>query len=123
MIAIVLNKGSGSKSPAVKSHVFQGDPWLTGSGFKGMHLIIEMKTLNLKFQIYHQFLIFFFFFLYLFIYLASPGLSCSMQDLVWFPDQGLNLGHLHWEHEGLATGPPGKFQISDFVGYRNREKS
>ena len=24
------------------------------------------------------------------------------------PDQGLNLGPLHWEHRVLATGPPGK---------------
>ena len=35
-----------------------------------------------------------------------PGLSCGTQDLV--PDQGLNLGSLHWEHGVLATGPPGK---------------
>ena len=61
--------------------------------------------------------------LYLFIYLASPGLSRSMQDPVWFPDRGLNPGHLHWEHGGLATRPPGKFQISDLLGYSNRDKS
>ena len=49
---------------------------------------------------------------YLFI-LAVPGLSCSMQDLpsslrhvgslveacgIYFPDQGLDPGSLHWEH-------------------------
>ena len=27
---------------------------------------------------------------------------------VLIPDQRLNLGPLHWEHEVLATGPPGK---------------
>ena len=32
-------------------------------------------------------------YLCLFIYLAALGLSCSM----WFPDQGLNPGPLHWE--------------------------
>ena len=25
-----------------------------------------------------------------------------------FPEQGPNLGPLHWEHEVLAAGPPGK---------------
>ena len=30
----------------------------------------------------------------------------------YFPDQGLNLGLLHWEHGVLATGPPRKFQES-----------
>ena len=47
-----------------------------------------------------------FFFLIFFIYLAVPGLSCSMWDLV--PDQGSNPDPLHWEHGVLATGPPGK---------------
>ena len=27
---------------------------------------------------------------------------------IYFPDQGSNLGPLHWEHEVSATGPPGK---------------
>ena len=26
---------------------------------------------------------------------------------IWFPDQGFNLGPLHWEHGILATGPAG----------------
>ena len=26
-----------------------------------------------------------------------------------FADEGLNQGPLHWEHEVLAGGPPGKF--------------
>ena len=66
----------------------------------------------------------------LFIYLAVPGLSCSLGNLrsslqhvgflaatcklllatcgTYFPDQGLNLGPLLWECGVLATGPPGK---------------
>ena len=59
-------------------------------------------------------------FLFLFkkvlICLAVPGLQSSL----WhagslavaygnlFPDQGSNLGPLHWKHGVLATGPPGK---------------
>ena len=39
---------------------------------------------------------------------ACKLLSCSMWDLV--PDQGSNLGPLHWELGVLATGPPGKSQ-------------
>ena len=35
-------------------------------------------------------------------------LSWSMWDLV--PDQGSNLGPLHWELRVVATGPPGKSQ-------------
>ena len=48
---------------------------------------------------------------YLCIYLAVLGPSCGMPDLqlqacgIQFPDQGLNLGPLHWEHRILATGP------------------
>ena len=55
----------------------------------------------------------FFFFL---IYWAAMSLSCGMQDLlvlacgIQLPDQGLNLGPLHWEHPVLATGPLGKYQ-------------
>ena len=29
-------------------------------------------------------------------------------DQIWFLDQGLNLGPLHWEHRVLATWPPGE---------------
>ena len=51
---------------------------------------------------------------YLFIYLAALGLSCGMQESlvvahgIQFPDQGSNLGPLHWALKVLATGPPGK---------------
>ena len=45
-----------------------------------------------------------------FIYLAEPSLSCSMWDL--FPDQGFNLGPLHWECGVLATGSPGMSLVS-----------
>ena len=43
------------------------------------------------------------------------SLSCGLQDLlvlacgIQLPDQGLNLGPLHWEHPVLATGPLGKY--------------
>ena len=47
----------------------------------------------------------------LFIYLAAPGLSCSMW--IYFRDQGSNLGPLHREPRLLATGPPGKSQDSN----------
>ena len=48
------------------------------------------------------------------MYLAAPGLSCSMWNLlvvacgIYVPDQSSNLGSLHWECGVLATGPPGK---------------
>ena len=38
------------------------------------------------------------------IYLAGPGLSCSMWDLVPWPGRE----PLHWEHGVLATGLPWK---------------
>ena len=47
-------------------------------------------------------------------YLAELGLSCGMWDRLscgmqgLVPDQGMNLGTLHWEHGVLATGPPVK---------------
>ena len=40
---------------------------------------------------------------------AALGLSCGQ-----FPDQGWNLGPLHWEHRVLATGPPGKSLENSF---------
>ena len=55
----------------------------------------------------------FFFLIFIFIYLFVSGLSYESLILVvacgiWFLDQGLNLGPLHWEHGVLATGLPGK---------------
>ena len=68
----------------------------------------------------HQFFFFFFFFC-LFIWLCwvsvvahwiSPifvgAYGIFAAQGIWFPDQGLSLGPLHWEHGVLATGPPGK---------------
>ena len=51
---------------------------------------------------------------YLKSYLAVLGLNCSKQNLlvvecgIYLPDQGSNLGPLHWEPIVLTTGPPGK---------------
>ena len=42
----------------------------------------------------------------IFIYLTALGLSAACG--IWFPDQGWNLGSLHWEYGVLATGPTGK---------------
>ena len=64
-------------------------------------------------------------YLFLFIYLAHRVLivaceifvaactllvvwTLSCERRIWFPDQGLNPGPLHWERWVLATGPPGK---------------
>ena len=49
--------------------------------------------------------LFFFFNFKIFISLAASVLveACGIK----FFDQGLNPGPLHWEHEVLATGPPG----------------
>ena len=48
-------------------------------------------------------------------YLAALRLSCITKDLylvapcgIQFPDQGSNLGPLHWEHGVLVTAPPVK---------------
>ena len=40
---------------------------------------------------------------------------------IWFPDQGSNLGPLHWEHGVLATRPPGKSQKKPFEMIKNRK--
>ena len=43
--------------------------------------------------------------IYLFIQLCwALAVACG----IWFPDQGLNLGPLHWECSVLTTGPPEK---------------
>ena len=83
---------------------------------------------------------------YIFIYLAVPGLICSMQDLylwhanslvapcdllavacgIYFPNQGLNLGPIHWELKVLSTGLPEVLQhlffMKIFKQTRNRRK-
>ena len=40
------------------------------------------------------------------IFVGACGIFAAQG--IWFPDQGLSLGPLHWEHGVLATGPPGK---------------
>ena len=37
------------------------------------------------------------------VYLAVPGLSCSVWDLV--PQPGIEPGPLHWDRRVLGTGP------------------
>ena len=49
------------------------------------------------------------------IFTAACGLLVVAYELlvaacgIWFLDQGLNPGLLHWEHGVLTTGSPGKF--------------
>ena len=50
------------------------------------------------------------FYYYFFNLLAMPR---AMWDLS-SPDQGWNLSPLHWKHEVLTTGPPGKAQNKVF---------
>ena len=69
---------------------------------------------------------------FVFIYLTVPGLSCGTWDLrfslrhagslvascrIQFPNQGLNPGPLHWDHEILATGPLGKSLSYTFFSF------
>ena len=60
----------------------------------------------------------FFFFFGLFIWLPQVivvGMRYFQSSLKhvasYFPDHGLNLGPLHWEHRVLATGPPGTSHV------------
>ena len=82
---------------------------------------------------YHDYFIYLFFNIYLFIWLhlvfiACTGssifccdmrtFSCNTWDLV--PDQGSNLGPLHWDHRVLASGPPsivGYYKILSIVPF------
>ena len=69
-------------------------------------------------------------FFFLFVYLAA--LSGGTQGLlfvtcelsvpasgIWFPDQGLNPGPLHWECGVLASGPPGKCPEFSFYKWKS----
>ena len=49
--------------------------------------------------------------------LALQAVSLASEPLRKFPDQGSNLGPLHWECRVVATGSSGKFQIS-FIFWR-----
>ena len=42
----------------------------------------------------------------IYLFLAAPGLHCSMWDFIFRPE--IEPGPLHWECRVLATGPPGK---------------
>ena len=61
----------------------------------------------------------------MFVYLAAPGLSCGVWwDFqlacgIWFPDQGQNLSHLHWECGVLALTHQASPQITvkDYIMY------
>ena len=58
------------------------------------------------------------------IYLAALGLSCSMWDLVPWPET--EPGPLHWKHGVLTTGPPGKssesFSMNELSTLEKMEK-
>ena len=43
--------------------------------------------------------------IHLFIWLCQVFIAACG---IWFPDQGLTLGPVHWEFRVLVTGPPGK---------------
>ena len=53
--------------------------------------------------------------IYLFIWLHQVLVAAYG---IWFPDQGLNLGPLHWEPGVLATGPLGKSHFDAFKGFQ-----
>ena len=42
---------------------------------------------------------------------------------IYFPDQGSNPGPEHWEHRGLATGPPGKCRDYSVCIYVRQQKA
>ena len=77
----------------------------------------------------YQFIFFYFFkYFYLFIWLCQVlAVACKilvpvcelsvMAYGIYFPNQGPNLGPLHWEHRALATGQPEKSShlISDII--------
>ena len=48
--------------------------------------------------------------IHLLIYLAAPGLRCSMW--IQLPGQESNLSPLHWKCGVLVTGSPGKFNTN-----------
>ena len=61
----------------------------------------------------HYMLRFFFILKKLFTWLlAILAMACGIE----FPDQGWNLGPLHWECKAFATGPPG-MSLSIFITY------
>ena len=73
------------------------------------------------FILFHRFLILLSLFAFGFL---SAVLSC-MQHMgslvvtcrIYFPNQGSNLGPLHWGFRVLATGPPGKYLSALLVGW------
>ena len=48
------------------------------------------------------------FIIFLFFNLVAPCELLVAACGIYFPDQGSNLGPLHWEHRVLSTVPPGK---------------
>ena len=57
---------------------------------------LRLLNINYLFKYFH-----FLIFIWLYQVLAA---ACGIQ----FPDQGMNVGPLHWEHAVLATGAPRK---------------
>ena len=53
--------------------------------------------------------------------MAELGLRCGTWELlvascgIYFPDQGWNVGPLHWECGVLSPGPPGKSPFGQFL--------
>ena len=113
-------------------------PWLIQSTGNGVQIYLRTGVWPLFLRdefltyssIFKNFIIYLFFFN---ICLVTLGFTCGTQDLqsswqhsgslvvtcgllvatgrIYFPDQELNLGLLHWECRVLATGPPGRLLL------------
>ena len=56
-------------------------------------------------------------YIYIYLFIIYPHQVLVGSCGVYFPDQGSNLGPLHWECGVLATGPPGKSQWLSFYTF------
>ena len=87
-----------------------------------LYLLCSEWLFWVTFLLLHISVVWFLFCFFCFFVLASLDLSCGTKDIgslvatygIQFPDQGSNLGTLHWESGVLATGPPGKSLLTGF---------
>ena len=89
------------------------------SSFPAASSSLSNLLLNLHIKLFISVILFFIPFLKNILFLLIDLFGCTRSQLphvgslvaasrIQFPDQGSNLGPLHWEHSVLTTGPPGK---------------
>ena len=102
-------------TPCKREEIFQQNPEEFRD--KAQYKITGLKIIRKEFYLGQNLILVILPCLFLFLQLLQVLVVAYR---IQFPDQGLNLGPLHWEPGVLATGPPGKSQLWFYCNVHQR---